>query len=245
MQAQQVLGDFLHRLGGVAQRRQIALDRVELVQHVASRLGPAHQLAFQRLKAFLHAFDHRAILVDDQVEHQIQCVGGAGPDAVGAALQPLADALIAAAVVVPNGDQPVAANEQMGLAKLDARFPQLRGARGDEQMAFVFFQFGALVGGDGVFQRQRMQAEFLSQAGDGLAVGGFQFNPDEAVRLPDMVADVVECDRLGLVFGKEQAVDDGLQLRREMCTILVHAIHADSILEACVRYRGTTANGQA
>jgi len=27
--------------------------------------------------------------------------------------------------------------------------------------------------------------------------------------------------------------------------ILVHAIHADSILETCVRYRGTTANGHA
>ena len=110
-------------------------------------------------------------------------------------------------------------------------------------MSFVILQFGPLVRRNRVFQRQRMQAEFLPQAGDGLAVGGFQFNPDEAVRLSDMVADVVECDGLGFGVGKEQAVDDGLQLRREMCTILVHAIHADSILETCVRYRGTTENG--
>src|SRR5512135_3138237 len=68
-----------------------------------------------------------------------------------------------------------------------------------------------------------MQAEFLAQAGDGLAVGGFQFNPDEAVGFPYMVADVVECDRLGLVCGKKQAVDDGLQLRTECAAILVHA----------------------
>ena len=59
----------------------------------------------------------------------------------------------------------------MGLAKLDARFPQLRGARGDEQVAVVFLELGALVGGDGVFQRQGMQAEFFAQTGDELAVG--------------------------------------------------------------------------
>jgi len=83
-----------------------------------------------------------------------------------------------------------------------------------EIVAVVFLQLGALVGGNRVFQRQRMQAQFLAEAGDGPAVRGFQFDPDEPVRLPDMVADVVECDGLGFGVGEEQAVDDGLRLRR-------------------------------
>jgi hypothetical protein len=87
-------------------------------------------------------------------------------------------------------------------------------------MAVVFFQLGTLVRGNRVFQRQRMQAEFLAQAGDGQAVRRLQFDPDEAVRLPDMVADVVECDGPGFGIGKEQAVDDGLRQRRDTAVIL-------------------------
>jgi hypothetical protein len=46
----------------------------------------------------------------------------------------------------------------MGFAKLHARLPQLSGARGNEQVLIVFLQLGTLVGGNGVFQRQRVQA---------------------------------------------------------------------------------------
>lgn len=92
-------------------------------------------------------------------------------------------------------------------------------------MAVVFFQLGALVRGNRIFQRQRVQAEFLAEAGDGLAVGRFQFDPDEPIRLPDMVADVVECDGPGFGIGEEQAVDGGLR-QRETGAILGR-IHAD------------------
>jgi hypothetical protein len=85
----------------------------------------------------------------------------------------------------------------MRFAELHARFPQLRRARRNEDVPIVFLQFGTLVGGNRVFQRQRVQAEFLAQTGDGLAVRRFQFDPDETVRLPDMVANVVEFDGLG------------------------------------------------
>jgi hypothetical protein len=112
-------------------------------------------------------------------------------------LQTLAYPLIAAAVIVADGDQPVAAGEQMGLAELDARFPQLCSARGDEQMAVIFLELGALVGGNGVFQRQRMQAELFAQTGDEFAIRRFQFNPDETIILADMVADIVKGDGLG------------------------------------------------
>jgi hypothetical protein len=99
----------------------------------------------------------------------------------------------------------------MGLAELDARFPQLRGARGNEQVSVVFFELGALVGGDGVFQRQRMQAEFFAQARDQRAIGGLQFDPDETIVLADMVTDAVKGDGLGGGIMEEQAVDDELR----------------------------------
>jgi hypothetical protein len=79
----------------------------------------------------------------------------------------------------------------------------------------VFLQLGALVSGNRVFQCQRMQAEFVAQVLDGLAVGRFEFDPDEAVRPVDVVADVFECNRLGLSLGvaEKQAVDGGLRYR--------------------------------
>jgi len=80
-------------------------------------------------------------------------------------------------------------------------------------VAFVFLEFWALVGGDRIFQCQRMQPQLIAQAGDGLAVGRFEFDPDEAIRLADMVADVVECNRLDFGVLKEQTVDDELRQR--------------------------------
>jgi hypothetical protein len=99
----------------------------------------------------------------------------------------------------------------MGFAELHARFPHLRGANGDEQVLLVFFQLGALVGGNRVFQRQRMQAEFVAEAGDGLAVRRLEFDPDEAIILPDVVADVVESDAADVSILEKLAVDVGLQ----------------------------------
>jgi hypothetical protein len=65
-----------------------------------------------------------------------------------------------------------------------------------------------------------MQAQFVAQAFDGVTVGRIEFDPDEAIRLVDVVADVVECNGLGLGLGlgvaEKQAVDDGLR----QCAIL-------------------------
>ena len=161
------------------------------------------------MESFLHAFDDRPELVDDEIEHQIQRIRRGRLDVVGRTLQALAHPLVAAAAVVADGDDVIAADEQMRLAEFQARFPELRGARRNENVSVVILQFGPLVRGNRVFQRQRVQAELLAEAGDGLAVGRFQFDPDEAVRLSDMVADVVERDGLGFGVEKEQAVDDG------------------------------------
>jgi hypothetical protein len=50
-------------------------------------------------------------------------------------------------------------------------------------MFAVFLDLGTLVAGNGVFQREFVQAEFLAQPGDSFAVRRFQFDPDEAVWL--------------------------------------------------------------
>jgi len=101
----------------------------------------------------------------------------------------------------------------MRFAEFHPRFPQLRGARGNEYVPFVFLELGSLMGGNRIFQRQRMQAEFVTQTGDGLAIGRFEFDPDEAIRLADVIADVVESDCLGFGILEEQTVDDGLRQR--------------------------------
>ncbi|MDT3705390.1 MAG: hypothetical protein ROZ09_01095 [Thiobacillus sp.] len=64
-------------------------------------------------------------------------------------------------------------------------------------MLTVFLDLGPLVAGNGVFQREFVQVEFLAQPRDSPAVGRFQFDPDEVVRAGDILADVVERDRLG------------------------------------------------
>ncbi|WP_296822766.1 hypothetical protein [Thiobacillus sp.] len=92
-------------------------------------------------------------------------------------------------------------------------------------MPVVLFQLGALVRGNRIFQRQRMQAEFLAKTSDGLAVRRFQFDPDEPVRLPDMLADVVECDGLGFGIGEEEAVDGELQQR--VTVVILGRVHVD------------------
>ncbi|WP_237763178.1 hypothetical protein [Thiobacillus denitrificans] len=56
-----------------------------------------------------------------------------------------------------------------------------------------------------------MQAELIAQMRNGLAVGRFEFDPDEAIRLADMIADIVQGDGLGLGIVEEQAVDDELR----------------------------------
>jgi len=93
--------------------------------------------------------------------------------------------------------------------------PHLHGARGDENVFVVFLELGPLVGGNRILQRQRMQAEFVAQARDGPGIGGFEFDPDEAIRLTDMIADVVECNRLGAGILEEQTVDDGTRWKME------------------------------
>ena len=95
-----------------------------------------------------------------------------------------------AAAVVADGSNVIAADKQVGFAEFHPRFPQLGGARGDEHMAFVFFQLGALMGRDRIFQRQCVQAKLVPQPRDSLVVGRSQLNPDEAIRLADMIADV-------------------------------------------------------
>jgi len=96
---------------------------------------------------------------------------------------------------------------------LDAFIPQLHGTHGDEQMFSVFLEFCTLMDGNGIFQRQLVQAEFFAQPGDSLAIGGLQLDPDETIGMGNVLADVVKCNRLNCGIVEEQAVDDGLRQR--------------------------------
>ena len=121
-----------------------------------SGFGRADHQIFQRLESILHAFDHRPELVDDEIKQQIQRVRRADLDAFRATLQTINHTLVAAAAAMANGRDEIAADKHMRLAKFQARFPQLRGTRGDEHVAFIFLELGALVGGNRIFQCQRV-----------------------------------------------------------------------------------------
>lgn len=80
-------------------------------------------------------------------------------------------------------------------------------------MTLIFLELGTLVGGNRILQRQCMQPQLVAKPGDGLAVGRLELDPDEAISLADVIADVVERNRLGFGIVEEQAVDDGLRQR--------------------------------
>jgi hypothetical protein len=81
------------------------------------------------------------------------------------------------------------------------------------------------VGRDGVFQRQFVQAEFLTQPGDRLAVGCFHLDPDETIGMRNMVADVVKFDRLDLGVVEKQAVDGGLRWQGNEDAVILAGLH--------------------
>lgn len=66
------------------------------------------------------------------------------------------------------------------------------------------------MGGNGVFQRQGVQAEFGAQAGDAAGVRRVEFDPDEPPGLADVLTDVVEGKGTGIPVPEEQAVYGGL-----------------------------------
>jgi len=100
-------------------------------------------------------------------------------------------------------------------------------------MFSVFLEFCTLMGGNGIFQRKLVQAEFFAQPGDSLAVGGFQLDPEETIGMGNMLADVVKFDRLDFGIVEEQAVDDELRQRWEQLgdsRACSGQLHANSIL---------------
>jgi beta-phosphoglucomutase-like phosphatase (HAD superfamily) len=74
-------------------------------------------------------------------------------------------------------------------------------------MRLVFLQLRSLMGGNRVLQRQRVQPQFVAEARDRLAVRRFQLDPEKAIGLADVFADIVEGERAGFGVVDEQAVD--------------------------------------
>ena len=67
---------------------------------------------------------------------------------------------------------------------------------------------------DRVFQCQRVQTKLITQTLHSLAVRGFQFNPDKAVWLINVVTDISKINVLEFRIVEEEAVDDGTRLKK-------------------------------
>src|SRR5262249_45863049 len=68
---------------------------------------------------------------------------------------------------------------------------------GEEQMALVPIDLGPLVLVLGVFQRQRVQPEFLAQHGQVVGVRVKQVKPDDGALVADVLTDIVDGEALG------------------------------------------------
>ncbi len=108
------------------------------------------------------------------------------------------------AVVLADRDERAAHDErrQLAGAELSGLLIEVRGVGGQEQVALVSVEFGALMLVLGVLNRERVQTEFLTQHRQILVIGIMQVEPDDRAVLLEIVADLHD----GKAFGDQVAV---------------------------------------
>jgi hypothetical protein len=75
---------------------------------------------------------------------------------------------------------------------------QRHGVRGDEQVAVVPVELGALMLLAGVLDGESVQAEFLADGGQVIGIGRAHVQPHGDARLPDVLGDILHREVLGL-----------------------------------------------
>jgi hypothetical protein len=150
--------DLLQRLDGPLERDDLPGQLVDAPRHV--RVA-AEDLHLDLVDVVLQAVEDGEVVVDDPVQHRVEHRHRAVREQVRVALQPVADLTELRLGGVPDGDDEVRAEEQVHLADLDdlVGVDVAGRAQHHELGAAVALQLGALVGVDGVLDRQRVQPE--------------------------------------------------------------------------------------
>ena len=137
------------------------------------------QLVFQRLDGLVHALDRFEMAVNDVVQQAVQQEADAELGQVGAAVPAFDDGADVQPVVLADSDQCLRGDEgaQFTGGQLARGHVQPCPVGGQEQVAAVTVELGALVFIDGVLDGQGVKPEFVAQHGEIVAVGVAQVKP--------------------------------------------------------------------
>src|SRR6266478_2903789 len=191
------------RLHGGPHHRQVVMlkpaanlhqgpDRVSQAQQVASQqikpldLRPCHcARKHQRLHGLdflLDGFEHRRIVIDDEIEDGVEDIVLAAGQRPRAALAALAYRRIGRRRAMTDRNKISFADEQMSLAKCDAVANELSGARHDEQPVAILLDLRSLVGVVRVLDGEIVQLELLLYAGQERDIRFVQPDPHHMAR---------------------------------------------------------------
>jgi hypothetical protein len=150
-------------------------DRVSQAQQVASQqikpldLRPCHRARkherFHGLDFFLDGFEHRRVVIDDEIEDGVEDIVFAARQRSRTAFAAFAYRRIGRRRAMADGNKISFADEQMSLAKCDAVANELRGARHDEQRVAILLDLRPLVGVVRILDGEIVQLELPLYAG--------------------------------------------------------------------------------
>src|SRR6266487_403788 len=190
--AHQGVDDLTHRNHDPAEQHQ-ALAQLEAAQlHLAVGGRRGEQLVFQVLDGAIQALNRVEVPINDIVEQPVQQVADAELRQVWAGVPALDDRPDVQPVVLadryqrPRGDE----GGEFARGQPAASGVEVRPVGGEEQMTAVAVQLGALALLHRVLDRQRVQAEFLAQHVEVVAIGVAQVKPDGDRLIGQVIADL-------------------------------------------------------
>jgi len=127
----------------------------------------------------VQCFQHRQVIVDDEIEDRIEDVVGAVGQRNGAGFAALAHRSVRDGRAVANRDDVSLAHEEVRLAERDAATHELRGSRHDEETRLILLELGPLMGLAGVLDGEWVQVELSLHLIQHLGAGFVQSDPDD------------------------------------------------------------------
>ena len=175
---------------------------------------PREDLGLDRVDLEREALDHLGVVVDDAVGDGVEDGAGADAQEVRMRLEVEPDVVQRAALAVADGDHEARAGEDHQLADLDRLCAADVAGRLDheEQRVADDLELRALVGVDGVLDRERVQLEAPADGLDDLRAGVVEADPHEAVAARVGTAErglELDAAALPVALVVEPAVDDG------------------------------------
>ncbi len=168
------------------------------------------------LDGVVQALHRLEVTVHDVVQQAVQQVADAELGQIRAGVPAVHDGADVQPVILADGDQRPPGDEGGELAggQFTRAGVQPRAVGGQEQVAAVAVELGALVLMHGVLDRQRVQPEFLAQHRQVLAVGVTQVEPDGDRLIGQVITDLGHRETLELEYSVPVEPRAGLALGR-------------------------------